>query len=469
MIKRFNSFINESFDGKCLRYYAFDIDDSLLFLDTVIHMDKKVGDKWVPEDVSTEKFAIVRNDKVNWRISDNNPNNAFVEFRDIGKRGDNTFVEDFKKAVIAKKFAPSWKKFIECLVNGYVFAIVTSRGHKPDNVRRAIEWMIYDYGLDNFKNLDLQSIDHDESLEDQMINNLLSYHDLFGTDPGNVIEEYLNCCVIYTVSSPDFVKKFGDLPVEQAKKAALKDFTEIAYQYARKIGCKAKLGFSDDDPRFVTSAIDTFLDLNKWYKKKIEFSVFDTGGNKMKKTDIMSESSTPGLESSVMTCTQFGNMTGRLYPQGEDQRQDDFANQFKRQTKYLTNMSKDIVKKKRRIKKSKKINEEFIFGKHKRKKILNIFSVEKSIKDCLYDLSDNSISHNFEIIEDRYLYCEFELSIEKKQLDDYLKEIKDRVKDIDRNIRFIIVFNIPNVGISLLFTYDKLVSEYHIKSLFFFK
>jgi hypothetical protein len=354
MIKSFDNFIREMFDGKYLKYYAFDIDDSLLFMDTLIHMDKKEGDEWVPEDVSTEKFAIVRNDKINWRIRNNNPDEAFSEFRDLGSRGDDTFFEDFKSAVVKKKFAPSWTKFIECLVNGYVFAIITSRGHKPDNVRRAIEWLIYDYGLDNFRNLKLENIDRDDSLEDQMTNNLLSYHDLFGTDPGNAIEEYLNYCEIYTVSSPEFVQKFGELPVEKAKREALKDFTEIVYQYARKIGCKAKLGFSDDDPKFVTTAIDTFLDLNKWYNKKIEFSVFDTGGNKMKKMDIKTESSTPGLESSVLTCTQFGNMTGKLYPQGIDQRQDDFANQFKRQTNYLTKTSKEIFKKKRKRKNSRK-------------------------------------------------------------------------------------------------------------------
>jgi len=36
-------------------------------------------------------------------------------------------------------------------------------------------------------------------------------------------------------------------------------------------------------------------------------------------------------------------MTGHLYPEGPDQRQDDFANQFKRQTKYLAKTSKEIL------------------------------------------------------------------------------------------------------------------------------
>ena len=36
-------------------------------------------------------------------------------------------------------------------------------------------------------------------------------------------------------------------------------------------------------------------------------------------------------------------MAAQLNPQGPDQRQDDFANQFKRQTKYLTKTSKTCI------------------------------------------------------------------------------------------------------------------------------
>lgn len=283
MIKKYKEFIGEAFDGNSLIYMSFDMDDNLLFLETPIYMDHKEGDQWVPHSVSTEKFAVVRSDP-QWRIRNNDPKEAFVEFRDFGVRGNDTFLEDFKKAVTEKKFAPSWTKFIECLVNGYIFAIITSRGHKPDNVHKAIEWLLYEYGIDNFRNLPLKGVNTKVSLEDQMIRNLLAYHELFGTEPGFVIEEYLKCCPIYTVSSPDFAKQFGELPVEQAKKVALRDFTVKANKYARDLGCRAKISFSDDDPKFVKSAIDEFSDLIKDYGD-MEFSVFDTG-EKRNKIDI---------------------------------------------------------------------------------------------------------------------------------------------------------------------------------------
>lgn len=284
-LKKYNDFLNEMFDGKTLTYYSFDVDDNLLFNSTVIHMDKKEGENWIPVDVSTEEFAVVRNDKENYRYRNNEPNEAFSDFRDWGPRGNDTFLLDFQDSVINKRFGPSWNKFIECMVNGYIFSIITSRGHSIRNVQRAIEWLIYEYGLDNFQNLDIKGVDNTESLEDQMITNLLSYHELFGEEPEQVIDEYLKVCPIYCISSEEFIKKFGKLDANEAKKVALRDFTKQVDEYAKKIGCNAKLGFSDDDPKFVSSAIDEFANLLNDYKN-IDFTVFDTGGKGMKKIEL---------------------------------------------------------------------------------------------------------------------------------------------------------------------------------------
>ena len=84
MIKKFNQYISES-NSDYLLYYAFDWDDNILNMPTKIHMDHLVDGEWVPTQVSTAEFAEVRNDKTNWRI---NYDNAFVEFRDQGERGD---------------------------------------------------------------------------------------------------------------------------------------------------------------------------------------------------------------------------------------------------------------------------------------------------------------------------------------------------------------------------------------------
>jgi hypothetical protein len=56
----------------------------------------------------------------------------------------------------------------------------------------------------------------------------------------------------------------------------------------------------------------------------------------------------------VLKFTQFGNMAAHLNPAGPDQRQDDRANAFRRATNYLSGVSKEILKPKRRIKRKKK-------------------------------------------------------------------------------------------------------------------
>jgi hypothetical protein len=271
-LKVFEKFIEN--DKEPLVYFSFDIDDNLLFMPTEIKMKHLIDGEWVDEYVSTEKFAKIRT-LPDWKFSEE----SFEGFRDWGPKGNNTFLSDFKNAIIGKKFGPSWTKFIECLVNGNIFSIITSRGHEPSNVRKAFYWLIYEYGLNNFKNLDIKNVDKSSSLEDQMIENLLKYHELFGSNPEQVIDSYIDLCPIYTVTSKYCINKFGNISVEEAKKLSLRDFNRMVKRFAKKLGVIAKYGFSDDDPRFVKAAEDEFMNL-KDKNKNIEYSIFDTGGNK---------------------------------------------------------------------------------------------------------------------------------------------------------------------------------------------
>jgi hypothetical protein len=106
---------------------------------TKIHMEHLVDGQWIPTEVSTAEFAVVRNDKDNWKI---NYANAFIEFNDLGERGDSAFLEDVKTAIAQGKLGPAWNDFIECLSNGSLFAIITARGHESSAMRKGIEWII---------------------------------------------------------------------------------------------------------------------------------------------------------------------------------------------------------------------------------------------------------------------------------------------------------------------------------------
>ena len=355
MVKKFNTFIKESNDSEYLLYYAFDWDDNILRMPTKIHMEKLVDGEWIPTQVSTAEFAEVRNDKDNWRI---NYDTAFIEFRDQGERGDLAFLEDVKSAISQSRFGPAWDDFVECLSTGSLFAIITARGHESEAMRKGIEWII-----DNVLT------------EDQiysMYNHLMKYAYHFGEDRGDsydrilkgqpsknkLVQEYLDSCDFVGVSSPSR----GGSPdnPEKAKEEALLLFQDKVNDYAKKLNRKAKIGFSDDDLKNVKHIEDLYANLHKErFPNIIQFSVKGTKDpENITKTIRTMESKinetsqqTPGMESSVLKFTQFGNMTAHLYPEGQDQRQDDGANAFRRATKYLSKTSKDIMKDKKSKKK----------------------------------------------------------------------------------------------------------------------
>lgn len=228
---------------KYLLYYAFDWDDNILNMTTVIHMEHLVDGEWVPEDVSTSRFAEVRNDKDNWRILGGDPELAFSEFRDNGPRGDVAFLEDVKESISNGKLGPAWEDFIECLSEGALFAIITARGHEAPAMRKGVEWII-----DN------------ELSEEQlysMYNNLLKFAYLFKDESDyprllkgqpskdRLVSLYLDNCDFVGVSAPSR----GGSPAnpEKAKEDALMQFKSKINNFAEKLGFDAKVGFSDDD------------------------------------------------------------------------------------------------------------------------------------------------------------------------------------------------------------------------------
>ncbi len=93
-----------------MKNYAFDFDDNIFHMPTKIKMDKKDGDNWIPYDVEPAEFALIRSDKENYRIRDNDPNQAFDEFVDFGPRGNKAFLEDIIIAFDNNNFGPSFEK-----------------------------------------------------------------------------------------------------------------------------------------------------------------------------------------------------------------------------------------------------------------------------------------------------------------------------------------------------------------------
>lgn len=352
-VRKFTQFITETNSDGYLLYYAFDWDDNILMMPTKIMIDKKVGDYWVTTHVSTAKFADIRSDIENWRID---YSKAFSEFRDTGVRGDKAFLEDVISAISQRNFGPSYNDFIECLVNGSIFAIITARGHESSSMKTAVEWII-----DNVLT---------ETQIYEMYNNLRKYEYFYAEEgdserilrgqpsANKLIQAYLDSCDFVGISSPSR----GGAPdnPEKSKEEALLEFKQKVNNYAQRIGKPAKIGFSDDDLKNIKHIEDLVGNLqHEQFPNIIEIVVKGTKDplnitkKVVRRSEELTETShqTPGLESSVLTCTQFGNMTSRLYPQDAINRQDDFNNKFLQQTKYLTKTSKEIFDNKKKKKK----------------------------------------------------------------------------------------------------------------------
>lgn len=375
-----------------LLYYAFDWDDNILKMPTEIIL---LDDQGLEIGMSTQDFAEFRDIIGKQTFSYQGKKivgyakDSFRYFRD--EMDEDIFKKDVEKAIKNKLFAKSYDDFIECLITGSIFAIITARGHESAPMRKGIEFII--------NNLTTQQ-------KTSMINHLKMFAHLFDEpmkSDETLIKEYLDKCEYIGVSSPSRGGK-PDNP-EKAKEEAFLNFVEKCNTYAKELEIKfnnepetikkgekwrviAKIGFSDDDAKNIKHMDDVVRELkNETYSNVKEFYMKDTGKQELKtniytkyeervnvnkfirefdnflkkKTNSLTETShqTPGLESSVLKFTQFGNMAAHLNPIGPDQRQDDGANAFKRATKYLSGMSKEVLKPKKikRLKKKKKSSE----------------------------------------------------------------------------------------------------------------
>lgn len=349
IISKFSLFTEANNNDNALLYYSFDWDDNILNMPTVIHMDKLVNGEWVPTDVSTSDFAEVRNDLENWRIVNNDPEQAFCEFRDFGPRGESAFLQDTKEAIRKGSFGPAWGDFIECLKNGSIFAIITARGHEAPAMRMAIEWII-----DN-------QLSQDDLYE--MYNNLKKFVYLYKHDiphdrimRGNpsenaLVKAYLDKCDFVGVSSPS--RSGSAANPEKAKEDALLQFNAKINRLASSIGMKAKVGFSDDDLKNVKHIEDLIDNLHQEeFPHIIHFVVKGTKDPKaitkkirtFESDEYVTESgNTPGLQSSIMPFANFNNLaieadkqTDGLMQGGSESRQDAYGNRLKKQVRKLS-------------------------------------------------------------------------------------------------------------------------------------
>jgi hypothetical protein len=243
------------------RAYSFDWDDNILFMPTQIYLEKKVGESWIPVSVGTEEFREIRGSVgTKFRYVDNNPLLSFRDFRSY-----DSFLKDTKEALKKKSFGPSFDKFIEALVYGSDFSIITARGNPPIAIKDGIKIIIETFLTDEQK--------------DTMMSNL----------HGVTLDEYLNLQDYYPVSSDAFMKEFGiessSTDPEIAKTIALKSFVDRVVKAVEEIKDNndytgISIGFSDDDLGNIESAEKYIEETLKILYPDVRFLVYDTSDPK---------------------------------------------------------------------------------------------------------------------------------------------------------------------------------------------
>ena len=262
--KQLTSLINEigevMVDGN-IRGYSFDWDDNILFMPTKIKMEKKESLVWVPVNVSTEEFAELRNDP-DYRLTDH----AFMDFED-----PQTFISDVRKAIENEKFAPSFEKLKESLINANPFSIITARGTPSHAIKEGVRMVIGTTFTTNEV--------------DTMVGNIESaYPSTIDMSLEEKIDFYLSENDYSAVSSNEFKEKFGmdsnaDRP-EEGKKIALRDYVKRVVNGAEKLTSgeydRLTIGFSDDDRRNIDAVMEFIRNELSIEYPDVEFFIYDT-------------------------------------------------------------------------------------------------------------------------------------------------------------------------------------------------
>ena len=264
------------------KYYIFDWDDNILHMPTRIHLEKRMADgTWQPHSVSTAAFAVLRDDRENYRPPGGVWDNAFIEFQDEAGERESRFLRDTRVSlenVMAgeQQPGPSFETLRETLREGRLFAIVTARGHESESLRKAV-------GL--FIDVVLTPGEREE-----MMANLRGYRACFdglaafGTDEEE-LAHYLALNRYHAVTNPAFkqwmARETGGAASADAKSFAIRDFVEYVIRILERTGGGSlrrpiSVGFSDDDLGNVKAVERTIQEELSRRFPGIKFCVYDT-------------------------------------------------------------------------------------------------------------------------------------------------------------------------------------------------
>lgn len=217
--------------------YSFDLDDNLLKLPTKVLL-KKQGEII---EFTTLDFEEIR------------PNLKELGF-EIFPQSFSGFLnnEQLLEDIDNSTKAGSWKNLENCVVHhSSVFAIITSRGHSPEALKKAIKKAI----LKNFSKEQL----------DTFANNFKEKYKIKENGPENLLDIYLDFCKFYPVNNPIIQEKFNSKETSELKSFCFKEFQNYVKEFVKKNfgdDIQIKIGFSDDSLFHLHKMINDILKEN---------------------------------------------------------------------------------------------------------------------------------------------------------------------------------------------------------------
>jgi hypothetical protein len=231
--------------------YSFDLDDNLLKLPTKVLLKNK--DQKIVE-LTTLEFEEIR------------PNLKELGFEILpssfsGFLNNEQFLEEIEKSTKAG----SWKNLENCIIHhSSIFAIITSRGHDPETLKKAIKLAI----LKNFSKEQLETFSK----------NFKEKYNLNEDNQEKLLDIYLGFCKFYPVNNPLIQEKFNSKDTSELKSFCFKEFQSYVKEFVKNnFGeeVNVKIGFSDDSLAHLNKMINDILKENGlfFYQTKEEGKV----------------------------------------------------------------------------------------------------------------------------------------------------------------------------------------------------
>jgi hypothetical protein len=241
-----------------------------------LHFQHFENGVWKNKNITSSDFAEIRKkypdnymDNIEWKADQKY---AFIEFGDTGPRGSKAFLDDSIYAIKNKKFGPSWDVLIRALIEGRLFAIITSRGHEPSSIRSVIEYIVKNVLTKNE--------------QEEMKRNIQKFNIFFNVKANDIISQYLNSCYFMGITSNAFVNDFNYFPqgknLNQGKQDAINKFTTWVRKFAKRTKLPLSVSFSDDDVNYSNAAKELFMRMEKSLDFPEMFYVFDTSNKNIK-------------------------------------------------------------------------------------------------------------------------------------------------------------------------------------------